>query len=411
MMAPALLLGFLIAGLISVFLSADYVKKHLGKKGFVSIIKASLFGVPLPLCSCGVLPVGVALKKQGASKGSVTSFLISTPQTGVDSIFVTYSLLGLVYAVFRPVAAFFSGVLGGIIVDLFDKKEEPQNHADLKGPEAECCELNPEKKDGNKFIRIFRYAFVDLMDDIALSLVMGLFIAAVISIAIPDNWFVNVIGTGFVSMILMMLLGIPLYVCATASVPIAAAFIAKGVTPGAALVFLIAGPATNAAAIAVLIKILGKRSIFLYLFSIAFTALLSGIALDAVYTASSILPVLAAHEHCSISYLEKCSGILLLILLVISIVRRNILPRFKKTDMCCSENIMIFDVKGMSCAHCAATIKDTLQCISGIHDVSVNLSRKTLAVKLEHGVDPALITGRIQHALKEKGFDAGLRLK
>lgn len=314
----------------------------------------------------------------------------------------------MVYAVFRPLAAFVSGIFGGFIVELFDRNREEGNSSHDDSPKDECCDAATEEE-GNKFVRILRYAFVDLLDDIAPSFVVGLLLAALISITIPDNWFVNVLGTGFLSMIVMMLMGIPLYVCATASVPIAAAFIAKGVTPGAALVFLIAGPATNAAAIAALIKILGKKETLLYLFSIAFTALVSGMALDSVYTVAAVSPGAVLHEHCSLSFVEIGTGGLLLLLLLVSIARRHILPRFRKTEVSGDEIVMIFDVRGMSCSHCAATVKSTLETLPELSNLSIDLSTKKISIKTRKSADYSLVSEQIQRLLKEKGFEAILK--
>jgi len=276
-MSPYLLFGFFVAGTLSVLVSQQFVERHLGGKGIWPLVKASLFGVPLPLCSCGVIPVSMSLHKHGASKGSTVSFLLSTPQTGVDSIFVTLSLLGPVFAIFRPLAAFATGIVGGIFVNIFGHKE---NEPETEKCSDECCNGSSDVKLSEKVGRGFRYGFVTLPRDIGKAMLVGLAIAALITSMVPEGFFAKHLGTGIVAMIVMMFLGIPIYVCATASIPVAAAMILKGLTPGAALVFLMTGPATNAASFVTIWKTLGHRTALIYLISVAGCALAGGILLD-----------------------------------------------------------------------------------------------------------------------------------
>ena len=211
------------------------------------VIKASLLGVPLPLCSCGVIPVAASLRRHGASRGATTAFLLSTPQTGVDSIVVTYSLMGGLFALIRPVVAFITGLVGGWLVDALAGQD--YGNATGVNPSApcagECCALSVRRQ--NRLVRALHYGFVTLPRDIGKALVVGLIISGVIAAFVPDDFFAGVFGTGLVGMLIMMAVGMPLYVCATGSVPVAAALMMKGVSPGAALVFLMTGPATNAA--------------------------------------------------------------------------------------------------------------------------------------------------------------------
>ena len=274
-MSPYLLFGFLVAGILSVLISQKLVERHLGGRGIWPLLKASLFGVPLPLCSCGVIPVSMSLRKHGASKGSTVSFLLSTPQTGADSILVTLSLLGPLFAIFRPLAAFVTGIVGGALVDVFGQSAEDSSPVP---PECsdECC--SGENK--RRVARGLKYGFVTLPRDIGKAMLVGLVIAAVISAIVPDSYFAEKLGTGIFAMVVMMFLGIPVYVCATASVPVAAALILKGLTPGAALVFLMTGPATNAASFVTIWKTLGSRTAITYILTVAGCAVLSGIFLD-----------------------------------------------------------------------------------------------------------------------------------
>jgi uncharacterized membrane protein YraQ (UPF0718 family) len=275
-MSPYLLFGFFVAGILSVLVSQSLVERHLGGKGIWPLVKASIFGVPLPLCSCGVIPVSMSLHKHGAGKGAAISFLLSTPQTGVDSIFVTLSLLGPVFAVFRPLAAFATGIIGGSLVNIFDK----DNDGTTPPPEKYTDECDADNRKRNRITRGLKYGFVTLPRDIGKAMLAGLIVAAFISALVPDGFFAEKLGTGIFAMIVMMFLGIPVYVCATASVPVAAALILKGLTPGAALVFLMTGPATNAASFVTIWKTLGGKTAIVYLTTVAGCALAGGILLD-----------------------------------------------------------------------------------------------------------------------------------
>ncbi len=284
-MAPYLLFGFFVAGVLSVAISPGKVESHLGGKGLWPVLKAALFGVPLPLCSCSVIPVATSLRKHGATAGATTAFIISTPQTGIDSFLVTFSLLGTTMAVFRPVIAFISGLIGGSLVTLFHlKTKKAKSIAKCDDP---CCATKSEQKK-NVFYRIFHYGFVVLPKDLVKSLIIGLFIAGLITTIIPDDFFSGFLGSGISGMFLIMLVSIPVYVCATASVPIALALIAKGVSPGTALVFLMAGPATNAATITTIWNIMGKYAALLYLTTVGISAIVSGLVFDHFFAVKEI---------------------------------------------------------------------------------------------------------------------------
>ncbi len=277
-MAPYLLFGFFVAGLLSVVVSPELVEKHLGGHGMWPIVKASLFGIPLPLCSCGVIPVAASLRRHGASAGATASFLLSTPQTGVDSVMVSLSLLGPVFAIFRPLFAFVTGIVGGTIVQSAD--DSAGNSTEIEPCVDSCCQVGHSE---SRLRRALRHGFVTLPGDIAKPLLIGLVVAGAVSAVIHPSFLPEVLGTGMLAMIVMMALGIPVYVCATASVPVAAALMMKGITPGAALVFLMTGPATNAATVATIWKMLGRRAAVTYLAVVAFTALGAGMLLDYVF--------------------------------------------------------------------------------------------------------------------------------
>jgi len=279
-MAPYLLFGFLMAGILSICISPEFIERHLGGRGFGPVVKAALFGVPLPLCSCGVIPVAASFRRHGASRAATTSFLLSTPQTGVDSIAITYALLGAAFAVYRPIVALATGLLGGLLVMLFARSNRNGGPTVDQPPECHesCCSREDSKR--NVVWRALEYGFVTLPRDIGVPLLIGVvFAGAIGAVASPDQW-KPYLGHGVLSIVLMMALGIPIYVCASASVPIAAGLIHLGASPGAALAFLIAGPASNGATITTVWKLLGPRTVFLYLLTIAVSAVGAGVALD-----------------------------------------------------------------------------------------------------------------------------------
>ena len=281
-MAPYILLGMLVSGIISVFINSDMIFKHIGPKNFTSTLKSTLFGVPLPLCSCGVIPVAATLRESGASKGSTVSFLVSTPQTGVDSVFLTYGMLGPVFALFRPIAAFVSGILSGLVINNFD---EDEHHHTRK----EDLEKNNQLQLKDKIISGFKYGFISLPADIVVPLFKGLLVAAAISIFLPPDYIANHFTSNlYVQFFTMLIISIPFYVCATASIPVAVALMAKGISPGAAFIFLMAGPATNASSIAVIKNILGAKTLYLYLALISFSAIFFGFTFDLFFKETQI---------------------------------------------------------------------------------------------------------------------------
>ena len=283
-MAPYLLFGFLVAGILAIWVSPEWVERHLGGKGLWSILKASAFGVPLPLCSCSVIPVSVSLRSHGASRAATTAFLISTPQTGVDSIAVTYALMGGVVAFFRPLAALITGVIGGLFVSLFAGETRGKVETD-----AHCNHMAPVK---NRYLHGLYHGFVALPKDIGLPLLFGVLIAGVATAFIPQGAFAPYLGGAF-SVLLLMAAGVPVYVCATASVPIALGFIHLGASPGAAIAFLIAGPATNAATFTTIWKALGPKTAMTYLFTIALSAFSCGMLFDWLFpTIEWVMPAL-----------------------------------------------------------------------------------------------------------------------
>jgi len=376
-MSPYLLLGFLFAGMLHALVPNDKIVKYLGARNFRSVINAALLGIPLPLCSCGVVPTGLSFYKNGASKGSSISFLISTPQTGADSFMVTYSMLGLPFAIIRPILALITGIFGGWFTNQITRKESEVS-SDLS---AETCVISGSK---NKFVEIFRYAFVDFLQDIAKWLVIGILIAAFISILIPDGFFMKYQGNEFVNMLLAIVIAGPLYVCATGSVPIAAVLMMKGLSPGAALVFLMVGPATNATTIAMVSKVLGKKTLFAYLGTVIFSALFFGVLMNeflpqAWFAMSHMNHAGHNHEDMTPQWLQITSSIAL-VLLILNVFRLRYWPT-NKTSSTSIETSNDMETKtvtvlGMTCNHCKLNVETNLRKLPGIMDITVDLQKE-----------------------------------
>lgn len=332
LMAPYLLLGFVVAGGLSVILTPDWIARHLGRRGVWQVVKAALLGVPLPLCSCGVLPLAFSLRRSGAGKGATVSFLASTPQTGVDSIMLTWSLLGPVFAVTRVVTAFVSGVLAGVLTDRFAGEGEAAGGG--KPSDSCACERSgqPESRGsavetGNvagppAWRRALRHGFVTLPRDMSRPLLAGVLVSGIVAAFVPEGFFAGHMPPGIASYLLALLVGIPVYVCSASSVPIAAGFIHMGVSPGAAMVFLVAGPATNAAAVAAMWRQIGRAGTALYLAAIAAASLAAGAVLDLLFEGlrESVPAVRAVcdhgHDHAATSVWAVVAALLLLGLLL-----------------------------------------------------------------------------------------------
>lgn len=332
--APWLVLGLALGGLMKALIPTEFLHKHLSGQGLGAIVKAALLGAPLPLCSCGVIPAALGLRKAGASKPATASFLVSTPETGIDSISITYALLGPFMAVVRPVAALASAFVSGGLVAVFDREESAPTKPevigqgrsdfsptccstkvpvvglkpDLQGEgrsdfsptsccDSSCCgsskEPAPQGWAGKAWGGV-RYAFTQLLDDIVLWLIVGLLFAALVQTFLPPD-FLAQWGSGIVAMLVMMLAGVPMYICATASTPVAAGLLMAGVSPGVALVLLLTGPATNISTLGVIRQELGQRSMWLYLLGVGATALVAGLLVDALVQAWEI--DIAAHVH------------------------------------------------------------------------------------------------------------------
>ncbi|MBN2522231.1 MAG: permease [Bacteroidales bacterium] len=379
-MAPWLILGFLIAGILHVFFPDGKINKLLGKTSMKSVIRAAIIGIPLPLCSCGVIPTGVSIHKNGASKGASVSFLISTPQTGVDSILVTYSLLGLPFAIVRPIAALITGVFGGAVTNKLEASKVPE----IK-PKAANTHFVSNRK--SPIYTVFHYAFVEFLEDIAKWLVIGLLIAALIAVFVPDDFFATYIHNDFIGMLIILFASIPVYVCATSSVPIAAVLMMKGVSPGAALVFLMAGPATNAATISVVGNSMGRKTLFIYLGTLITGALASGLFIDYFlprhWFTGAITQLHPDHVHGLLPYwLQLISGIFITLLLL-NIFVKKLIKKVKREEKIVNigamNEIRVF-VRGMHCNHCKISIESNLNRLEGVEKTTADIDNETVTI-------------------------------
>lgn len=328
-----IMLGLLLVGILNTFVKKEQMMKHLGSKKFSSVVKASLIGVPLPLCSCGVVPTAVGLKKSGASNGAVVSFLISTPQTGVDSILATYSMMGIIMAVFRPIAAFFSGIIGGGIVNMVTKNDKEL----VIGEASNSCECSSSKDSEessgcccgdlvdveemcfkSKIKRVFTYAYGEFLDEIAMHFIVGMLIGTTITTFVPTDFFITIgINEGILAMLSMVIVGLPMYICSTASIPIAISFLTKGLSFGSVFVFLFTGPVTNMASLLVLKKSLGSKIAGLYIGLVIVCAILFGYLLDYVV---SIMPIEILESAAHMGHGHETSLIQSLLALILAIL-------------------------------------------------------------------------------------------
>ena len=309
--APWLLLGLVIGGLLKTVMPARWLERHLRGEGIVPVIKAALIGAPLPLCSCGVVPAALGLRRAGASRAATTSFLVSTPETGVDSISVTYAMLGPIMAVTRPLAAISSAITAGLLVGRSAPESTPatpEHTIDIpvavccageekNETEACCADAGPDKP-ASAYSEAIRYAFTDLLQGILFWMVIGLLFSAAIKTWVSPD-FLSSWGSGLPAMLVMIVISIPMYVCATASTPIAAGLMLAGISPGTALVFLLAGPATNIGTLGIISRELGRKAMTAYLAGVGIVAICSGLLLDSIVTLLGIdfQAQLSASEH------------------------------------------------------------------------------------------------------------------
>ncbi len=370
-MAPYLLLGFLIAGMLHVFVPQKFYAKYLSRNNKLSVVWAALLGIPLPLCSCGVIPTAIGLKNEKASKGAIASFLIATPQTGIDSILATFSLMGLGFAIIRPTAALITGVCGGLLVNRLVHDDDVVD--------MDSCSCQAEK--GNRIWRVLKYAYYDMLRDIGLRLLIGLVVAALIQVAVPDEFFLQFGSQPLLQMLVLLVIAVPMYICSTGSIPVAAALMMKGLSPGAALVMLMAGPAVNMASILVVHKSMGRRFTSIYLMTIVGFAILFGLLLNA----TGIDFTVAAQNDCCTSKSAlpgtfKLICATLLTLLIIFALMMKLFSKFTSKETL-APDVVVYRVEDMHCSHCEAAVVRAVEEVPGVEKAKASASANTLTIK------------------------------
>ena len=425
-MAPYLLFGFFIAGLLHVFVPQSIYSRHLAPRNMKSVLKAALLGIPLPLCSCGVIPTAVGLRKQGASHGACTGFLIATPQTGVDSIVATYSLMGLPFAVVRPLAALFTSIFGGWLTNRYAKNDETHSEktaASSNAGECSCgcddCDCESEHVSADTFRskirKVLSYAFIEMMQDVGKWLIVGLLIAALITVAVPSEWLAALHEYKLLNMLIVLAVAIPMYVCATGSIPIAVSLMAKGLTPGAALVLLMAGPAVNSASMLVIGKVFGRRTLWLYILSIVIGAVVFGLGIDYLlpqewFAVQSRITGICAHHTVGLTTMDWIWIALLTVLLLNALLHHYFghshHHHHEHHHGACAVKsgsaVVTYHVAGMNCNHCKANVERAIRQVPGVTDVTVDLASGTATVSGTHDAS-ALIS-----SVKSFGYDAAL---
>jgi uncharacterized membrane protein YraQ (UPF0718 family) len=343
--SPYLILGFALAGVFHVLLQRyPRITAALSGPGKRPIFLAALIGAPMPLCSCSVVPAALALRRQGASKAATASFLVSVPETDIVSVLVTLALIGPFMAIYRPIAAVASALAVGLAVRLIEQRERARAPVQAGVPGAAravmdscCCECEPAPDMSRTsptvskpwWMRALHYGFVEIFDDIVPQLILGVVIAALIGVALPEMNPQLVRSHTFLSYLVMVAIGIPAYVCAAASTPIAAGLIAGGVSPGAALVFLLAGPATNAGSLVVLRSELGNRVLVTYVAMIAVTSIALGALLDAITGPAHVNAMAHVHEHGGNSITATVLMYVFLLWTILSFHRSRLVPRMR----------------------------------------------------------------------------------
>lgn len=394
-MSPYLLFGFLVAGILHVFIPKKFYRKYLTNNDFRSVLCASLLGIPLPLCSCGVIPTAVGLRNEKASKGAVAAFLIATPQTGIDSILATFSLMGIGFAIVRPAAALITGLCGGILVNrLMRNDSSEQNNSEEP--------TQTFTSSGNKIIQVFKYAYINMIQDIGPRLLLGLLLAAVIQVAVPDEFFLRFGSQPLLQMLVMLIVAVPMYVCSTGSIPIAAALLAKGLTPGAAFVLLMAGPAVNFGSILVINKTMGKKFTAIYLATIIIGAIFFGFVLN--NTDSLLHFTNASAQNCchtpqevhNFPFFKTVCSILLLIFMLNAFIMK-LFERFRKNTL--NPETKVYLVEGMHCNHCKASVENAVRNVKGVTSAEVNLEQKTVTV------EGTASSEKIEKAVTSCGFE------
>ncbi len=384
-----LVLGFLIAGLLHLFFPERIVREQLGKGNIWSVLKATIFGIPIPICSCGVIPVAQGMRRSGASKGASLSFMITTPQNGADSFLISYSLLGPIFALARIVASFFTGIITGVLTNFLVEDEG----------EVEVANQSCSVENRRSLLSFFTYIQNELFGSIANSLLVGLVLAGLISWLVPADFFQENLSNNFTSMLLMAVVGIPLYVCSASSTPIAASLVFKGISPGAALVFLLTGPATNMVTISSVLNTYGKKALIIYLGSIAIVSIIFGYLLNLLLLDLDFIKA-SAHHSDMLSWMDYL-GIAFLSLMFVIHYGKKVQNRFRASKIDSEKTVL--KISNMECEHCKSGVLHALENVLGVSDIQVDLKTKTASFICSDG--SCLMNAK--KAISDAGFDLG----
>lgn len=402
-MSPYLLLGFFFGGLLHAFVPSAVYSRYLSRPNFRSVVMAALFGIPLPLCSCGVIPTAMSLRKEGASKGATTAFLIATPQTGVDSIMASYGLLGLPFAIVRPIAALVTSLFGGALSNrLSDNERSECPAANTSAPTVQQVSF------GYRVLDALRFAFYDMVNSIGKWLLIGLVVAGLITVLIPDSAFQMFQGNTLASMLLVLCIAVPMYVCATGSIPIAVSLMIKGLTPGAGLVLLMAGPACSVASMLVVKKVLGTKSLLIYLFSIIVGSIGFGCLVDFLhfggvvnFTGSLVMQGTADCSSHGDGWFAWTCSVVLLALVANALILPHILNKTKKKSEEMNQNSKTYVIKDVDCAHCKAAAERAIMSVAGVESVEVTIKSGLTVIKGTPNYED------LKKALADVGFTLG----
>ena len=392
-LSPSLLLGLLIAGLLHEYLPQGLVHRGLNRPDLGSVARAALIGVPLPLCSCGVIPTALGLRRDGASPGATTAFLISTPQTGVDSVLVSASFLGWPFALFKLAAAFVTGLIGGVLVNRFTPPDPV-----VETPSPAAIKSVPAPPRGS-LTGALRYALFELLAAIDLWILAGVVIAALLTFWLPADALATQHWTqGLGGMLLVLVISIPLYVCTTGSVPIAASLIAAGMPAGTALVFLMAGPATNVATLGALYRALGGRVLGLYLGTVMVLSMALGLGFDFLLEDPGT-PLSDPHQDTDSLALGSAMVLILLLgfLWFRRLRRRLFPPEARSGEEIHPDREWRLKVEGMSCGHCVAQVKRTLESLDEVETADPDLASGLVRIR-GTGLDLPVLSRAIEQA-------------
>jgi len=394
-MAPFLLLGFFCAGLLHIFIPTERIASGFSGSSIGTAARTALVGVPLPLCSCGIIPVASHFRAQGASRAATVSLLVSTPSTGIDSILATYALLGPLFAVVRPVAAGIAGILAGWLTAT-GRADDPVPEQSGIRPQSTHSDGKPAPTVSGRIVDALRYGFGDLVRDTGIWILIGVFAGAAIERIVPHSLFSFAADRRALAYLAALLIGVPMYVCATGSIPIAAGLLSVGFPPGAAFAFLFSGPATNTATISFVWGKLGRRALIPYLASIFAVSLAGGILIDALWTSGHMHQTMMHHAGMrATSPLARSlfAGVLASLIL-------SSFWRIRNAACPTGERGIAFHVPEMTCQHCVRTIIRRLKAIPSVDSVRADLRTKRI-----------FVTGTVIHtevldALRELGYTA-----